>query len=112
MPAALTKNTYYFAIDAAYDLSTDEFRLSTSLSALATVGGGTIAAYVGTGAPLAGLPDAPVDKKKRGFRRYWWSLLIGQGQPVAPQVGRSAIYGRLEDNPNAPIYTWYITLPN
>ncbi|HEY3718352.1 MAG TPA: hypothetical protein VGL39_27835 [Jatrophihabitantaceae bacterium] len=113
MYEALSVLTYVFAIDAVEDLSSDLLKFALDKNVL-PAGGGAAGTHVVPGADplldtwLAGLtPKAP-----KNMTRYWWTLLLGAGQPVSPQQGTSLLYGRLVDAPNLPIFDWRITLRN
>lgn len=106
MTAASSLITFYFPIDADYTLAGESLKLSLDK---ATVVGGTGAAASYVASPSAELLANPAKPPKT---RYWWSLLVGPGQGITPELGLNEIYGRLSDNPNFPIYKWRIRVPN
>jgi len=107
MTVALSTMTWYFSVDCDHDLSSTILKFSIDPSVFPA--GGT------AGTPVANPPTRVKNTAPpvaTGLTRYWWSLLIGQGQPVAVPPGISTVYGRLADTPNAPVYSWRVTLPN
>jgi hypothetical protein len=99
VPAAKTVVTRYFSIDADHDISGDAAAFSLDQVTWAP---GT---YVPAPTPrmLAAKPVVPV-----GLTRYWWSLLVGPGNTLVPDLGNSVVYGKLPDTPQQLYYSWPI----
>jgi hypothetical protein len=106
MTAASSLITIYFPVDSGYSLANEVLKLSLDKAAVAG-GGGTAATYVSS--VPADLLAYPAKAPKV---RYWWSLLLGPGQAIVPELGVNEIFGRLADNPNFPIYKWRVRVPN
>lgn len=106
MTATVSVVTYFFPVDCDHSLANETLKLSLDKDVVAA-GQGVSATYVTNPSPE--LLKHPAEFPKV---RYWWSLLVGPGQPIVPDQGVTIIYGRLQDNPNMPVYTWRMRLPN
>jgi hypothetical protein len=107
---ALSEITYYFPVDCDHDISTDTLKFALTAAAFGPGGTGSVnGTYVP--APSAFL-QAATPKPATGLTRYWWSILLGPGGLLAPQVGTSTMYGQLADSPNLPILDWRFTIRN
>jgi hypothetical protein len=109
---ALSTLTWYLSIDCGFDIHNDTLEISTDKSVFAVGGlGGVAATYLPAPAPrLVNKKPGPPE----GFSRYWWKIVLGPSQATVlrPASGSSLIYGRLTDNPDVPVFTWRIYLPN
>lgn len=107
MTSSLSVITWYFPIDSGptRPLTNEVLKLALDRETVAG-GGGVSATYITT--PDAELLAHPAKYPKI---RYWWSLLVGPGQPIVPELGWNEIFGRLQDNPNFPIYKWRMRVP-
>ena len=103
---SLSVVTWYFPIDCDHSLANEVLKLGIDDL---DVGGGGGAAAVYVSSPSAWLLAHPAEPP---LVRYWWSMLIGPGQTIHPDRGVTEIFGRLQDNPQFPLYKWRIRNPN
>lgn len=109
-PVALSTLIWYLSIDCGFDIHADTLEVAIDKSVFAVGGpGGAQATYLPTPPPrLVNKKPGPPE----GFARYWWQITLGPSQAVKPPPGSSLIYARLIDNPNVPIFTFRVYLPN
>jgi len=106
MALSISQVYWYFAVSADFDISADVARFALDRNTL-SIGGGVPGTYV---APNA-LPPSVAAKHTAGL--YWFRVQAGPNWPTGLSlplaVGDNIVYGRVTDNPEAPVIHWIAT---
>jgi hypothetical protein len=99
----------YFRVDADHDVSTDTLELGLSETAWSSTG----VVYVAPDDyPPSVLAANAAKPSPTGFTGYWWRAMTGPAQTLPLQRGRNRVFGRLTDTPEAPHFSWMVSIPN